>query len=96
IEHVPTLADGLAGQIDAEAFDIGEHGLDEIVTLAEDEIAQAIAWLWRAHEQKVEGAGACATGAVWLRKIQRIATPAAIVVSGGNIDQGKFERIVNA
>ena len=95
IDNLPTLADGLAGQIDEEAFDIGEHGLDEIVTLTEDEIAQAIAWLWHTHEQKVEGAGACAAGAVWLQKIERIATPAAVVVSGGNIDQVKFEKIVN-
>ena len=31
IPSVPTLADGLAGQIDEEALDIGMHGLDEIV-----------------------------------------------------------------
>src|SRR5262249_14115339 len=28
IENEPTLADGLAGQIDDEAFDIGKHALD--------------------------------------------------------------------
>jgi threonine dehydratase len=91
IENVPTLADGLAGQIDAEAFDIGQHGIDDMVTLSEDEIARTIAWLWSEHGQRVEGAGACAAGAVWLGKVSAIATPAAIVVSGGNIDQGRFE-----
>src|SRR3569833_4238073 len=45
IENVATLADGLAGQIDEEAFDIGTHGLDGIATLTEDEIADSIAWL---------------------------------------------------
>ena len=64
IENLPTLADGLAGQIDDEAFDIGQRALDEIVTLSEDEIAQTIAWLWREEHQRVEGAGACAAGAV--------------------------------
>ena len=68
IENVPTLADGLAGQIDDEAFDIGQHALDDIVTLTEEEIAKAIAWLWREHSQRVEGAGACAAGAVWMRQ----------------------------
>lgn len=93
IESVPTLADGLAGQIDAEAFDIGEHGLDEIVTLSESEIAQSIAWLWKEHGQRVEGAGACGVGAVLLGRI-RLSTPAAVVVSGGNIDRERFDRIV--
>lgn len=93
IENVPTLADGLAGQIDAEAFDIGQHGIDEMVTLTEDEVARTIGWLWAEHGQRVEGAGACATAAVWLGKISTIATPAAVVVSGGNIDQGRFENL---
>jgi threonine dehydratase len=93
IESVPTLADGLAGQIDAEAFDIGEHGLDEIVTLSESEVAQSIAWLWKEHGQRVEGAGACGVGAVLLGRV-RLSTPAAVVVSGGNIDRERFDRIV--
>jgi threonine dehydratase len=96
IENVATLADGLAGQIDAEAFDIGTHGLDGIATLTEDEIADTIAWLSRTHAQRVEGAGACATAAVRLRKFAVLPTPAAVVVSGGNIDAAKFEKIVNA
>lgn len=91
IENLPTLADGLAGQIDADALDIGQHGIDEIVTLEEDEIGKTISWLWSTHGERVEGAGACATGAVLLRKLQTIKTPAAIVVSGGNIDDAKLE-----
>jgi threonine dehydratase len=94
IENLPTLADGLAGQIDDEAFDIGQRALDEIVTLSEDEIAKSIAWLWREEKQRVEGAGACAAGAVWMRKVTSITTPAAIVVSGGNIDAAKFETLI--
>jgi len=94
IENEPTLADGLAGQIDDEAFDIGKHALDEIVTLTEREIAEAIGFLWREHQQRVEGAGACATGALWKQKIASLPTPAAIVVSGGNIDDSKLEAIL--
>ena len=93
IPSVPTLADGLAGQIDDEAFDIGQHGLDEIVTLSEGEVAQAIAWLWKEHGQRVEGAGACGVGAVLLGRV-RVATPAAVVVSGGNIDRARFESVI--
>jgi threonine dehydratase len=94
IESVATLADGLAGQIDDEAFDIGRHGLDEIAVLSEVEIGRSIAWLWEEERQRVEGAGACGVGAVLLEHV-RVRTPAAIVVSGGNIDAAKFERLLN-
>lgn len=96
IQNVATLADGLAGQIDDEAFDIGTHGLDGIGTLTEDEIADTIAWLAKTHGQRVEGAGACATAAVRMRKFAELPTPAALIVSGGNIDAPTFEKIVKA
>lgn len=96
IDNLPTIADGLAGQIDDEGFDIGQHALDGIVTLTENEIARTIAWMWSEHRERVEGAAACGVGAVWLRKLDQVATPAAIVVSGGNIDSAKFERLVAA
>jgi threonine dehydratase len=94
IENVGTLADGLAGQIDDDAFDIGRHALDDIVTLTEDEIAATIGFLWREHHQRVEGAGACAAGAVWTSKFKELKTPVAVVISGGNIDPAKFDRAV--
>jgi threonine dehydratase len=94
IDNLPTLADGLAGQIDDYAFDVGQHAIDDIVTVSEGDIARSIEWLWTEHKQRAEGAAACGVGAVALRKLGRIATPAAIVVSGGNIDPAKFEKIV--
>jgi threonine dehydratase len=93
IDSAATLADGLAGQIDGDAFDIGVHALDGIVTLTEDEIARAIAWLQREHQLRVEGAGACGVGAVLFEKLHP-ETPCAIVVSGGNIDDQRWREIV--
>lgn len=95
IPSVPTLADGLAGLIDEDALDIGLHALDGIAVLSESEIADTIAWLARTHRQKVEGAGACATGAVLHRKLV-VETPCAVVVSGGNIDDARWRSIVDA
>lgn len=94
IESVATLADGLVGQIDDDAFDIGRHALDDIVAISEDEIAEAIRWLAGTHHAKVEGAGACAVGAVLLSKL-RPETPCAVVVSGGNIDEARWSAIVD-
>ena len=95
IPSVPTIADGLAGLIDEDALDIGRNALDGIVTLTEDEIADAIAWFAREHSMRVEGAGACAAGAVLLGKITP-ETPCAVVVSGGNIDDARWSRIVGS
>jgi threonine dehydratase len=94
IDNLPTLADGLAGQIDDEAFDIGTHGLDQIAVVSEREIADAIAWLWENHQQRVEGAGACGVAAMLTGRVT-VTTPVAVVVSGGNIDALKFEKIVS-
>ncbi|HEX6059367.1 MAG TPA: pyridoxal-phosphate dependent enzyme [Gemmatimonadaceae bacterium] len=96
IPSVPTLADGLAGQIDDAALDIGRHGLDEIVTLSEERIGATIAWLARTEELVVEGAGSVAVGAVLERLSSRLTTPAAIVVSGRNIDPEKHARALSA
>jgi threonine dehydratase len=96
IPVTPTLADGLAGQIDDEALDIGLNGLDEIVTLTEEEIGQTIAWLARTEDVRAEGAGAVGVGAVWLRKLPKLTTPAAVVVSGGNIDEARLTALLSS
>jgi len=95
IDDKPTLADGLAGQIDADAYDIGIHALDDIATVSEDEVARAIAWLHHKHDARVEGAGACGTAAILFGKA-RVETPCAVIVSGGNIDQARWEQIIKA
>jgi len=95
IESVPTLADGLAGQIDDDALDIGLHALDGIVTVTEAEIAHAIAWLAREHGERVEGAGACGVAAILAGSL-RPETPCAVVISGGNIDEGRWREVVEA
>ena len=94
IPSVPTLADGLAGQIDAEALDIGQHGLDEMIVLSEPEIGEAIAWLARFEDAVVEGSGAVGVGALLHGKVTRLRLPAVVVVSGGNIDPGIHERVL--
>ena len=94
IPSLPTLADGLAGDIDDLAYDIGRHTLDDIVTLAESSIANAIALLARKESITVEGAGAVGIAALLEGHAPKWPGPVAIVVSGGNIDHDRFEAIV--
>jgi threonine dehydratase len=96
IENLATIAEGLAGQVDDYALDIGRRAIDDIVTVSEADIGRTIAWLWSEHGQRAEGAGVCATAAVWTQKVREFVTPAAIIVSGGNIDPARFDALVAA
>lgn len=90
----PTLADGLAGQIDEDGLAIGRAGLDELLPVSEEAIARAIAWLSRAHGAKVEGSGAVGVAALREGLVRDLRPPVVIVVSGSNIDQQKLEALL--
>ena len=96
IPSVPTLADGLAGQIDDEALEIGRHALDSIATLEEEEIGETIAWLAREEGLVVEGAGAVAAAAIRHGRLPDLRTPAVAIVSGRNIDPARHDALLAA
>jgi threonine dehydratase len=91
IPVVPTLADGLAGQVDDEGVLIGRFALDEIVEVSERQIADTMLWLSRMHGARVEGSGAVAVAALLTRG--RWDGPVAAIVSGGNVDQRVWNQI---
>jgi threonine dehydratase len=90
---VPTLADGLAGQVDDEGFAIGRVAIDTMVTVRETEIADAMRWLAREHELRAEGSGAVATAALLHGHVASISGPVAVVISGGNVDDTRWSAI---
>lgn len=95
IENLPTIADGLAGQIDADGLEIGRQGLDRIFTVSEADIGRAMLWLQDEHSLRVEGAGAAGVAAI-LSGAYRPTGATAVVVSGGNVDDDRLERLRNA
>lgn len=95
IPSVPTLADGLAGLIDEFALDIGRNTLDAMVTLEEDEIAAAIAWLARTEGLTVEGSGAVGVGVLLRGPSPANRGPIAVVVSGRNIDAARLRQVLD-
>jgi len=88
---VPTLADGLAGQVDDEGLLIGRFALDEIVLVTEREIADSMLWLSRMHGARVEGSGAVSVAALLSRGGWD--GPVTAIVSGGNVDQSVWNDI---
>jgi threonine dehydratase len=66
VEVRPTLADGLAGNIEPASvtIDLCARLVDEIVTVTEEEIADAMRFLAREHGLVAEGSGAAAVAAI--------------------------------
>jgi threonine dehydratase len=90
IPDLPTLADGLAGRVDDEMYRQGAEALDAIVTVEEAAIADAMRWMRAAEGRTVEGAGAVGIAALRSGALKLQAFPAAVTVSGGNVDPQRF------
>lgn len=89
IPILPTLADGLAGQIDEDGLSIGRAALDATVTVAEAEIGKGMLWLLDQHGLKVEGAGAVGVAAILAGKL-RPEGETVVIISGGNVDEARL------
>lgn len=94
IPDLPTLADGLAGLVDAEMLAQGQASLDGIATVDEDDLIEAIVWLHREHGLTVEGSGAAGVAALRSGALRPQAFPVVIVVSGRNIDAVRWRALV--
>jgi threonine dehydratase len=83
-----TLADGLAGNLDADTvtFDVVERHVGEIATVSEVELRAAMRGIVERERLIAEGAGAVGVAALLARKIQGGNRRIAVVLSGGNVD----------
>jgi threonine dehydratase len=90
----PTLADGLAGQVDDDALHIGQQCADELVLVSEEELGETIAWLWRTDGLTVEGAGAVTVAALRHGRIGGLEGPVVATVSGRNIDASRHAALL--
>jgi threonine dehydratase len=68
--------------------------VDEIVTVDEEEIANAVLLLLEREKTMAEGAGAAAIAALINRKIELAGKKIAVLVCGGNMDVTLLSRII--
>lgn len=94
IPNAPTLAEGLAGQVDDYALDLGRHAIDQLVLVSEPEIALAIRRLYEWDAATVEGAGAVGAAAIIRGKLPALPAPIGLVLSGGNIDPDRHTTLL--
>jgi threonine dehydratase len=90
----PTLADGLSGGIGRIAF---EHRtlIDDVVTVSEPEIEDAIVALLAADQVVAEASGAVGVAALRAGKVA-VEGPVVAIVTGGNLDAGVLARLLAA
>ncbi len=90
-----TIADGIAVRCaGARTLPLVRQYVDEIVTVDEEEIANAILLLLEKEKTLAEGAGAVAIAAVLNHKIPHRGRRLGVLVSGGNIDVTLLSRII--
>lgn len=94
-ESVATIADGIAIKRPGElTLPLVEALVDEIVTVSESAIAEAMALLLERSKLVVEGAGAASLAAVTSAQVELDPELANVVVlSGGNVDTGLLATI---
>lgn len=90
-----TIADGIAvREAGATPFALVKKYVDEIVTVSEGEIANAVLLLLETEKTVAEGAAATPLAAVINRKIGLANGNVGLVISGGNIDMNLISRII--
>lgn len=90
-----TIADGIAVRRAGErTLPLVQKYVDDIVTVEEEEIANAILLLLEREKTLAEGAGAAAIAAVLNRKLPLDGKRVAVLVCGGNIDVTLLARII--
>src|SRR5246127_1591400 len=87
LESAKTIADGIAVRRAGDrTLPLVQKYVDDIVTVEEEEIANAILLLLEREKTLAEGAGAAAIAAVLNRKLPLQGKRVAVLVCGGNID----------
>jgi threonine dehydratase len=91
----PTLADGIAlRRVGEVTFPLIQKGVDEMLTVGEDEIASAILMLMERKRIVAEGAGATPLAALLSKRLRARVKKIVLLISGGNIDFHLLDRII--
>jgi threonine dehydratase len=95
LKQASTLADGIAVKCAGDlTFQTVSHYVDDIVTVEEEEISEAILTLMERSKTIAEGAGAVTVAAALQHKVDLTGQNAVLILSGGNIDVNFLAQII--
>jgi threonine dehydratase len=95
LESDPTLSDGTAGGIEADAitFDLCQKIVDEFVLVSEPQIAAAMRQYMLVFDEAIEGAAGVAIAGLIARQKAVKDQKVAVIVCGGNVSQQVLDAI---
>lgn len=90
-----TFADGMAVRVPvSEALEIYGAGAARIVSVSEEEIADAMRLYYSATHNLAEGAGAAPLAALMQERERMKGKKVGVILSGGNVDMGWFRTVL--
>jgi threonine dehydratase len=91
-----TIADGIAvRKVGEHCLNVCQQYLDDVITVDEETIAEAVLLLLEREKTVAEGAGAAALAGVLTGKLPLQGRRVAVIVSGGNIDVNLISRVID-
>lgn len=92
----PTIADGMRTQMPgALTFPVLQRNAEDVLTVSEDEIVEAMRFLLFRLKILVEPTGAVAAAAALFGKLPKEVGSVGVVISGGNVDPEALARFVH-
>jgi threonine dehydratase len=85
-----TIADGLLTSLGTLTFPILRERVEQIVTVSEQGIIEAMRFVWERAKIIIEPSAAVAVAVLWEKKIDLRGLNAGVILSGGNVDLEKL------
>lgn len=89
-----TLCEGLEGDVDQRGLALAAEVLDGVVLVAEAAVRRAMRRLFQEEGIVAEGSAAVGVAALLEGAVERIEGPAAVVLTGGNVDGDRLAGIL--
>jgi threonine dehydratase len=85
-----TIADGLLTSLGSLTFPIVQQRVEQIVTVSEQGIIDAMKFVWERVKIIIEPSAAVAVGVLWEKQIDLRGLKVGVILSGGNVDLEKL------
>jgi threonine dehydratase len=90
----PTLCEGLSGDVDARSLALAREVVDGMVLVDEEAVRRAMRDLY-VHEGVVAEGSAAVAAAALLEGLVEVEGPAAVVLTGGNVDAARLAAVLS-
>ena len=91
-----TIADGLRTTLGVRNFPIIRGHVEDIVLISEEEIVEAMRFVWERAKIVIEPSSAVAVAPLLFRKLDISGQNIAVILSGGNVDLSDFFSLLRA